>query len=110
MISGVICASVNDVIVHGIPDATALKDGDLVSIDLGVVLDGWACLHRDFPDSRRQIIDVAIPGELLIGSLDRLVEDPRADAVAIARPLAITAREDEVVGLAPGRGDLVLAQ
>ncbi len=38
---GAICASVNDVIVHGIPDDTPLADGDLVSIDLGVVLDGW---------------------------------------------------------------------
>ncbi len=37
----VICASVNDVIVHGIPSATPLADGDLVSIDLGVILDGW---------------------------------------------------------------------
>jgi methionyl aminopeptidase len=37
----VICASVNDVIVHGIPTAAPLQDGDLVSIDLGVVLDGW---------------------------------------------------------------------
>lgn len=37
----VICASVNDVIVHGIPSAAPLQDGDLVSIDLGVVLDGW---------------------------------------------------------------------
>jgi methionyl aminopeptidase len=38
---GVICASVNDVVVHGIPDDTPLEDGDVVSIDLGVTLDGW---------------------------------------------------------------------
>jgi methionyl aminopeptidase len=38
---GVICASVNDVVVHGIPDETPLADGDLVSIDLGSILDGW---------------------------------------------------------------------
>ena len=37
----VICASVNDVIVHGIPDACRLRDGDLVSIDCGAELDGW---------------------------------------------------------------------
>lgn len=36
-----ICASVNDVVVHGFPNKTALKEGDIVSIDLGVVLDGW---------------------------------------------------------------------
>lgn len=38
----VICASVNDAIVHGIPDAYRLGDSDLVSIDCGAVLDGWA--------------------------------------------------------------------
>ncbi len=37
----VICASVNDVIVHGIPDSYRLRDGDLVSIDFGAELDGW---------------------------------------------------------------------
>lgn len=36
-----ICASVNDVVVHGFPNKTPLKDGDIVSIDLGVVLNGW---------------------------------------------------------------------
>lgn len=39
---GVICASVNDAIVHGIPTDQRLADGDLVSIDCGAVLDGWA--------------------------------------------------------------------
>ncbi|MBC9712711.1 type I methionyl aminopeptidase [Streptomyces sp. TRM66268-LWL] len=38
----VICASVNDAIVHGIPDDYRLADGDLVSIDFGAKLDGWA--------------------------------------------------------------------
>lgn len=39
---GVICASVNDAIVHGIPTDQVLQDGDLVSIDCGAVLKGWA--------------------------------------------------------------------
>ncbi|MFD0341386.1 type I methionyl aminopeptidase [Streptomyces sp. NPDC127117] len=38
----VICASVNDAIVHGIPTDQRLCDGDLVSIDAGAVLGGWA--------------------------------------------------------------------
>ncbi|MFV8133021.1 type I methionyl aminopeptidase [Streptomyces syringium] len=37
----VICASVNDAVVHGIPDDYRLRDGDLVSIDCGAELDGW---------------------------------------------------------------------
>ncbi|WP_371668343.1 type I methionyl aminopeptidase [Streptomyces sp. NBC_00289] len=38
----VICASVNDAIVHGIPDGYRLRDGDLLSVDFGAQLDGWA--------------------------------------------------------------------
>ncbi|MER5410411.1 type I methionyl aminopeptidase [Streptomyces sp. NPDC002769] len=37
----VICASVNDAIVHGIPTGYRLRDGDLVSIDFGAELGGW---------------------------------------------------------------------
>ncbi|GAB2691120.1 type I methionyl aminopeptidase [Kitasatospora kifunensis] len=38
----VICTSVNDAIVHGIPSDYRLRDGDLVSIDCGAKLGGWA--------------------------------------------------------------------
>lgn len=37
----VICTSVNDAVVHGIPTAYRLADGDLVSVDCGARLDGW---------------------------------------------------------------------
>lgn len=36
-----ICASVNDVVVHGIPNEVPLKDGDIVSIDCGTKLNGF---------------------------------------------------------------------
>ncbi|WP_179756317.1 type I methionyl aminopeptidase [Kineococcus aurantiacus] len=39
---GVICASVNDAVLHGIPGPYVLRDGDLLSVDCGAVLDGWA--------------------------------------------------------------------
>lgn len=35
------CISVNDVVVHGFPNENELREGDIVSIDVGVVLDGW---------------------------------------------------------------------
>ena len=39
---GSICASINDQIVHGIPSRKAvLKDGDIISIDTGAIVDGW---------------------------------------------------------------------
>ncbi|MEU0374510.1 type I methionyl aminopeptidase [Streptomyces sp. NPDC006283] len=37
----VLCVSVNDAVVHGIPGDYELRDGDLVSADCGAVLDGW---------------------------------------------------------------------
>jgi methionyl aminopeptidase len=36
-----ICASVNDEVVHGIPGSRILKDGDLLSIDIGTTLEGY---------------------------------------------------------------------
>ncbi len=37
-----ICTSVNDVVVHGVPDSkTVLKDGDIISVDCGTLLDGF---------------------------------------------------------------------
>lgn len=36
-----ICASINEEIVHGIPGSRALREGDIVAIDVGVALDGW---------------------------------------------------------------------
>ena len=35
------CISVNDVVVHGFPNKKELKDGDIVSVDIGVILNGW---------------------------------------------------------------------
>lgn len=36
-----LCTSVNDEVVHGIPSTYALKEGDIVSVDCGVILNGW---------------------------------------------------------------------
>ena len=35
------CISVNEEVVHGIPGQRELQSGDIVSIDVGVILDGW---------------------------------------------------------------------
>jgi methionyl aminopeptidase len=37
----VICASPNEVVVHGIPDGRVLAEGDIVSIDCGAIVDGY---------------------------------------------------------------------
>ena len=36
-----ICTSINHVICHGIPDKRKLKNGDIINIDVTVILDGW---------------------------------------------------------------------
>ena len=35
------CISVNHVVCHGIPSAKTLKDGDIINIDVTVIVDGW---------------------------------------------------------------------
>ncbi len=59
-----ICASVNEEVVHGIPGKRVLKDGDIIGIDVGVILDGfYSDAARTFavgqvdPESQR-LIDV----------------------------------------------------
>ena len=72
-----ICASVNDEIVHGIPDDRVLRDGDLLSIDCGAIVDGW---HGD------SAITVAI-GEVTdeARELMRVTEDALWRGIAAAR-------------------------
>ncbi len=36
-----VCTSVNEQVIHGIPDETTLRDGDIISIDVGVTKDGY---------------------------------------------------------------------
>jgi methionyl aminopeptidase len=47
---GSLCTSPNDMVVHGIPGPRRLERGDILSVDCGVVLDGWvADAARTFP-------------------------------------------------------------
>jgi methionyl aminopeptidase len=61
----VICASVNDEVVHGIPGPRELAEGDIISIDCGAIVDGW---HGDaaftmaigaVDDEAQRLIEVA---------------------------------------------------
>src|SRR5215203_831718 len=48
--TGSICASPNSMVVHGIPGPYRLSRGDILSVDVGVILDGWvADAARTFP-------------------------------------------------------------
>ncbi len=39
--TGSLCVSVNEEVVHGIPGSRILREGDLVSVDCGAIVDGW---------------------------------------------------------------------
>lgn len=59
-----ICASINEEIIHGIPSKRTLKDGDIISIDVGAYINGFhGDAARTFPvgeisDEAKKIIDV----------------------------------------------------
>ena len=62
---GAICASINEQVVHGIPsENTKLKDGDILSIDFGVRLDGYCAdaavtiAIGEISEDRRRLMDV----------------------------------------------------
>ncbi|GAA1910238.1 type I methionyl aminopeptidase [Nocardioides lentus] len=46
----VLCTSVNDAVLHGLPHDYRLKDGDLLSVDFAVAVDGWVS------DSARSVV------------------------------------------------------
>src|SRR5699024_11353132 len=48
-----LCISVNDVVVHGIPDDRPLEEGDIVSIDGGPIVDGWPAAATRTLEGRR---------------------------------------------------------
>ena len=74
----VICLSVNDAVLHGLPHDYVLLDGDLLSMDIAVSIDGWVA------DSARSLI-VGVPrpeDEHLIEATERAL----AAAIAAALP------------------------
>ena len=58
------CTSINHVVCHGIPGDKALKDGDIVNIDVTPILDGWhgdtsrMFFVGDVPLKARKLVDV----------------------------------------------------
>jgi methionyl aminopeptidase len=78
----VICASRNDMVVHGVPsDQVVLADGDIVSIDCGAIIDGWhgdaafTAAVGDVPDEVHQLI--AVTEASLLAGIAAMVEGNR---------------------------------
>jgi methionyl aminopeptidase len=75
---GVLCLSVNEAIVHGIPDRRALAEGDLLSIDCGAYVDGY---HGDAARTIG-IGDLDAEGARLIETTERALQA----GIAAAQP------------------------
>lgn len=86
-----ICTSVNDEVVHGLPNDRPLQEGDIVSVDCGVLLNGWngdscytfsvgeiseevAQLLRTTKEALYRGIEMALPGRRL-GDIGNAVQE-----------------------------------
>ncbi len=83
-----VCASVNDVVVHGFPNNVPLQEGDIVSIDIGVILNGW---HGDHAytfiigDAAPEVIElVKVTKESLYKGIEKAIVNNRIGDIAFA--------------------------
>ncbi|HEX7847371.1 MAG TPA: type I methionyl aminopeptidase [Chitinophagaceae bacterium] len=82
------CISVNDVVVHGFPNVNELREGDVVTIDIGVILNGWHGDHAytfavgDPGDEVMQLIRVT--KESLYKGIEKAVVGNRVGDIAFA--------------------------
>jgi methionyl aminopeptidase len=82
------CISVNDVVVHGFPGPEELREGDIVSIDIGVILNGWHGDHAytfaigEPADEVKQLIRVT--KESLYKGIEKAVAGNRVGDIAFA--------------------------
>ncbi|MEV4161996.1 type I methionyl aminopeptidase [Nonomuraea dietziae] len=74
----VICLSVNDAVLHGLPHDYALRDGDVLSADLAVSVDGWVA-----DSARTVVVGTAAEEDLRI---IRATEEALEAAIEVARP------------------------
>ena len=86
-----ICASVNEELIHGIPSARLLRAGDLLSVDLGVIYQGY---HADSAFS----VSVAAPDEPENAFLIATAEAAFAAGLAAIRPGAHTGDIGAAIG------------
>ena len=74
----VICTSVNDAVLHGLPHDYTLRDGDVLTADLAVGIDGWVA-----DSARTVIVGTAAEEDLRI---IRATEEALEAAIEVARP------------------------
>jgi methionyl aminopeptidase len=94
-----LCTSINEVICHGIPDSTALNEGDIVNIDITAFIDG---VHGD-TDATYPVGEVDDESRLLIERTEAaMLRGVRA--VAPGRPISVVGRVIEAYARRFGYG------
>lgn len=103
-----ICASVNEQVVHGVPSKRRLVEGDIVGIDIGLVLDGYyGDIAYTFPVSEvgpdvRRLLDVT--KEALEMAVERMVVGARLSDISSFIQCYVESRGYSVVRKFAGHG------
>lgn len=103
-----VCVEINEVVVHGIPDDTPLKEGDIVGIDVGVQKSGYfADATVTFPvgdvdDRAKRLIEVT--RESLYAGIRKCVEGNRISDISHAIQLLAESNGFSVVKNYAGHG------
>lgn len=83
-----ICASVNDVVVHGFPNKKELKEGDIVSVDVGITKDGYVGEHAYtfiLGEVSKEVLQlVRVTKESLYKGIEKAVAGNRVGDIAFA--------------------------
>lgn len=82
------CLSVNDVVVHGFPGKNELKEGDIISVDIGVILNGWHGDHAytfAIGDPGEEVMQLLrVTKESLYKGIEKAVSGNRVGDIAFA--------------------------
>ena len=83
------CISVNDVVVHGFPGPKELIEGDIITIDIGVILNGWHGDHAytfAIGDPGEEVMKlIQVTKESLYKGIEKAVAGNRIGDIAFAR-------------------------
>lgn len=91
---GVLCVSVNDAVLHGIPTPYRLRNGDLLSVDCGATLEGWTgdaaisfCVGKTTAEDARLLerTEAALHAGIAAAQPDARIGDISAAIGAVAR-------------------------
>jgi len=82
------CISVNDVVVHGFPNKRELRDGDIISVDIGVILNGWHGDHAytfAIGDPGKDVMQlIKVTKESLYKGIEKTIANNRVGDISFA--------------------------